>query len=67
MCKKSKLRVYKDLKDYKCKKYLHGVPDMDSKLLFGFRYGTHSLNEELGRHSTRTGVKLFFVSLSASL
>ena len=31
-------------------KYLHGVSDAGSKLLFKFRSGTHSLNEELGRH-----------------
>ena len=53
MCKKSKLRVYRDLKeDFECKKYSHGVSDMGSKLLFRFRSGTHGLNEELGRHST---------------
>ena len=33
--------------------YLHVVSDMSSKLLFRFRSGTHGLNEELGRHSTR--------------
>ena len=33
MCKKSKWRVYRELKeDFECKKYLHGVSDMDSKL-----------------------------------
>ena len=31
MCKKSKLRVYRELKeDFECKKYLHGVSDMGS-------------------------------------
>ena len=41
---------------------------MGSKLLFRFRSGTNGLNEELGRHNTRTVVKLaFFVSVSASL
>ena len=54
MCKKSKLRVYRELtEDFECKKYLHGVSDMGSKLLFKFRSGTHGLNEELGRHSSR--------------
>ena len=38
---------------FECKKYLYGVPDMGSKLLFRFRSGTHGLNEELGRHITR--------------
>ena len=54
MCEKNKLRVYRELKQvFECKKYLYGVPDMDSKLLFRFRSGTHGLNEELGRHITR--------------
>ena len=53
-CKKSKLSVHRDLKeDLEFKKFLHGVSDMGSKLLFRFRSGTHGLNEELGRHSTR--------------
>ena len=30
---------------------------MGSKLLFRFRSGTHGLNEELGRHSTRNNSK----------
>ena len=35
MCMKSKLRVYRELKeDFECRKYLHGVSDMGSKLLF---------------------------------
>ena len=42
--KKNKLRVYRDLKEvFECKKYLYGVPDMGSKLLFRFRSGTHGL------------------------
>ena len=59
---KSKLRVYRELKeDFECKKYLH-VSDMGSKLLFRFRSGTHGLNEELGRHNTRNNliVRLVF-------
>ena len=70
MCKKSKLRVYRELtEDFECKKYLHGVSDMGSKLLFRFRSGTHGLNEELGRHSSRNSSKacFFFVSVSANL
>ena len=51
MCEKSKLRVYREFKeDFECRKYLHGVSDMGSKLLFRFRSGNHGLNEELGRH-----------------
>ena len=39
-----------------------------SKLLFKFRSGTHGLNEELGRHSSRNSSKAcFFVSVNASL
>ena len=54
MCEKNKLRVYREFKEvFKCKKYLYGVPDMGSKLLFRFRSGTHGLNKELGRHITR--------------
>ena len=39
--------VYKSVE---FKKYLHGVCDAGSRLLFKFRLGTHGLNEELGRH-----------------
>ena len=40
MCEKNKLRVYRELKEvFECKKYLYGVPDMGSKLLFRFRSG----------------------------
>ena len=39
MCKKNKLRVYRELKkDFECKKYLNGVSDMDSKFLHRFRF-----------------------------
>ena len=38
MCRKSKLRVYKEVKEcFECKKYFYGVSDMGSKLLFKFR------------------------------
>ena len=33
---------------------------MNSKLLFKFGSGTHGLNEELGRHSTRNSSKACF-------
>ena len=39
----------------KFKKYLHGICDAGSRLLFKFRSGTHGLNEELGRHRGREG------------
>ena len=45
---------------YKCfskcvefKKYLHGVCDVGSRLLFRFRSAMHGLNKELCRHSGR--------------
>ena len=54
----SGMRVYIELKeDFERKKYLHGVSDTGSKLLFRFRSGTHGLNEELGRHNTRNSSK----------
>ena len=37
------------------KKYLHGICDAGSRLLFKFRSGTHGLNEELSRHRGRDG------------
>ena len=53
---KVKLDIYKRFgKSIEFKKYLHGVFDVGSKLLFKFRSGTHGLNEELGRHSGREG------------
>ena len=53
---KVKLDIYKRFgKSVEFKKYLHGICDAGSKLLFKFRSGTHSLNEELGRHRGRQG------------
>ena len=61
MCEKSKLRVYRELKeDFECKRYLNGVSKIGSKLFFfQFISGTHGLNEELieGRHNTRNSSK----------
>ena len=51
-CWKSELRVHELKEDYECKKYLHGVSEVGSKLLFRFTSGTHGLNEELSRHDT---------------
>ena len=39
------------------KAYLHGACDAGSGLMFKFRWGTHGLNEELGRHRGREGRK----------
>ena len=53
---KVKLDMYKGFgKSVEFKKYLHGICDAGSSLLFKFRSGTHSLNEELGRHRGREG------------
>ena len=54
--RKVKLDIYKRFgKSVEFKKYLHGVCDAGSRLLFKFRSGTHGLNEELGRHRGREG------------
>ena len=42
-------------KEVEFKRYLHGVGDAGTRLLFKFRSGTHGLNEELGRHRGREG------------
>ena len=42
-------------KSVEFKKYLQGICDAGSRLLFKFRSGTHGLNEEFGRHSGREG------------
>ena len=53
---KVKLQVYKMFcKHVEFKKYLHGVSDGGTRLMFKFRSGTHGLNEELGRHRDREG------------
>ena len=50
---KVKLAMYGKRVEFK--KYLHGVSDAGTRLLFKFRSGTHGLNEELGRHRGREG------------
>ena len=53
---KVNLAMYKKFgKRVEFKKYLHGVSDAGTRLLFKFRSGTHGLNEELGRHRGREG------------
>ena len=54
---KINLDMYKRFgKSVEFKKYLHGICDARSRLLFKFRSGTHGgLNEELGRHRGREG------------
>ena len=39
----------------KFKRYLNGVGDAGTRLLFKLRSGTHGLDEELGRHRGREG------------
>ena len=48
-------RTFGKVVDYK--KYLRGVGDAGTRLLFNFRSGTHGLNGELGRHRGREGKK----------
>ena len=49
-----KLTLYKCFgREVQFKKYLHGLSDAGTRLLFKFRSGTHGLNEELGRHRGR--------------
>ena len=53
---KVKLDMYKRFgKRVEFKKYLHGICDAGSRLLFKFRLGTHGLNEELCRHRGTEG------------
>ena len=55
---KVKLSLYRTFgKIVEFKKYLRGVGDAGTRLLFKFRSGTHGLNEELGRHRGREGRK----------
>ena len=51
-----KLAMYKTFgKNVEFKKYLHGVSNAGTRLLFKFRSGMYGLNEELGRHRGREG------------
>ena len=55
---KVKLILYKCFgREVQFKKYLHGLSDAGTRLLFKFRSGTHGLIEELGRHRGREGKK----------
>ena len=55
---KVKLSLYRTFgKIVEFKKYLRGVGDAGTRLLFKSRSGTHGLNEELGRHRGREGRK----------
>ena len=53
---KTKLTIYKNFGgEVKFKRYLNGVGDAGTRLLFKLHSGTHGLNEELGRHRGREG------------
>ena len=53
---KVKLNMYKWFcKSVEFKKYLHGICDAGSRLLFKFRSGTLGLNKKMGRHRGREG------------
>ena len=53
---KVKLDMYKRFgKEVEFKRYLRGVGDAGTRLLYKFTSGTHGLNEELGRHKGREG------------
>ena len=59
---KTKLTIYKTFGgEVKFKRYLNGVGDAGTLLLFKLRSGTHGLNEELGRHRGREGKYVKFV------
>ena len=61
---KVKLSLYRTFgKIVEFKKYLRGVSDAGTRLLFKFRSGTHGLNEELGRHRRREGRKECLLSV----
>ena len=64
MCKKNKLRVYRELKDLNARStYMESLTWVLS--FCSDSSGTHGLNEELGRHNTRNSSKVcFFVSVS---
>ena len=53
---KTKLTIYKNFGgQVKFKRYINGVGDAGTRLLFKLRSGTHGFNEELGRHRSREG------------
>ena len=51
----NKLTIY--TKEVQFKRYLHGMNDAGTRLLFKFCSGNHGLNEKLGRHRGREGNK----------
>ena len=51
----SKVKFKRFGKEVEFKRYLRGVGDAGTRLLFKFRSGTHGLNEELGRHRCSEG------------
>ena len=67
---KVKLGLYKAFgKEVVFKRYLRGVSDAGTRLLFKFRSGTHGLNEELGIGigEGMAGLSVFYVAMSAKV
>ena len=55
----NRLDMYKRFgKEVEFKRYLHGVGDAATRLLFKFRSGTHGWNEELGRHKGASNITI---------
>ena len=60
---KTKLTIYKTFGGkVKFKRYLNGVGDAGTRLLFKLRSGTHGLNEELGRHRRSVNIIITIIS-----
>ena len=54
---KTKLTIYKTFGgEAKFKRYLNGVGDAGTRLLYKLHSGMHGLNEGLGRHRGREGI-----------
>ena len=60
---KTKLTIYKTFGgEVKFKRYLNGVGDARTRLLFKLSSGTHGLNEELGRHRGSVIIIIIIIS-----
>ena len=65
---KVKLTLYKCFgREVQFKKYLHGLSDAGTRLLFKFRSGTHGLNEELGIGEGRVRKSVCCVGMSVKV
>ena len=59
LCSKVKHKTFNKVVEFK--KYLRWKSDAGSRLMFKLRSGTHGLNEELGRHRRREGMKEYLL------